>query len=533
MESFVLKASQLILALLILVFIHEFGHYFFSRIFGAKVDKFYLFFNPKFHLFSVADKWFVKLFPNFTPTHKVRVIVYEKELNDCNVSIDKVSQTLGCAYKKDNDKYILEPQNEYKTIVLERISFPNNKKLRDFAIIEIIDSKKITWKDTEYGIGWVPLGGYCAISGMVDETTSADKLSQEVKPWEFRSLSTIKRLFIMIGGVLFNFILALAIYIGIIYTYGESHVKFQDATEGMVFSTSAHKIGFVDGDIPLAINGEPIDNFSYQTVFSDLIEADNISVLRNKKDTVTISIPKNFIFELEKDHENGETFMNFRMPVVISQTETRMGAEKAGLRQGDKIVAVNDVNTPSFDLFKAELEKNQGKTISVTYLRNGKEQVTNVGVDDAGKIGIMLAPITEIYKVTKIEHTLLGSIPRGITLGFDQLGAYFSSLKYLFTANGAKSIGGFGAIGQMFPNQWDWYKFWSTTAFLSIILAIMNILPIPALDGGHVLFLLFELITGRKPSEKFLSKAQNIGMALLLALLIYANGNDIYRLFFK
>jgi regulator of sigma E protease len=219
--------------------------------------------------------------------------------------------------------------------------------------------------------------------------------------------------------------------------------------------------------------------------------------------------------------------------VVVHDTQNGMGAIKAGLQRGDKIIGVNNVQTPSYDLFKIELEKNKDKTVPLTYIRNGQEFTGNVEIDGGGKIGITLTPITDIYNTVTIDYSLLNSIPRGVQMGVEKLTSYVSQMKYVFTAEGAQSLGGFGALGSIFPETWDWLIFWNMTAFLSVILAFMNILPIPALDGGHVLFLLVEIITRRKPSEKFLEYAQMAGMIFLLALMLYANGNDIYRFFFK
>ena len=226
--------------------------------------------------------------------------------------------------------------------------------------------------------------------------------------------------------------------------------------------------------------------------------------------------------------------MDYRLPVVISQIQPRMGAEKAGLQPGDRLTAVNGVPTPSFTGFAAELQKNKGKSVSIEYLRNGQKfTASNVYIDGDGMLGILRAPGIDIFKTTVKHYNLLQSIPRGIQLGWDKLVSYATSLKLIFTPAGAKSLGGFGTIGSIFPPTWNWLAFWELTAFISVVLAVMNILPIPALDGGHVLFLLYEIITGRQPSLKFLERAQTVGMALLIALLLFANGNDIYRFFFK
>ena len=457
METFLIKAAQLIVAFAILVIIHEFGHYIFSRIFGVKVEKFYLFFNPWFTLYKYKPK-----------------------------------------------KPAPKPGEE----------------------------EKMTWRDTEYGIGWVPLGGYCKIAGMIDESMDTEQMNQPAKPWEFRSKPAWQRLLIMVGGVLFNFILAIIIYTGIVFAWGEKYIPFRNATEGMMYSETAHKVGFVDGDIPLAADGKELTYYSGDELLK-MLDAKVVTVLRNKCDTVNINIPDGFIFTANKEAEEGNLFMAYRLPVVISDLQPGMGAVKAGLMKSDSIVSINGVSTPSFDIFKAELDKNPDKDVTIGFVRNGKPMESKVAVDAAGKIGIMLTPLTDIYRTVTREYSIFASIPRGIELGVEKLTSYVSQMKYVFTREGAKNLGGFGAIGNIFPESWNWEQFWSITAFLSVILAFMNILPIPALDGGHVLFLLVEIITRRQPSEKFLEYAQMAGMAFLFALLLFANGNDIYRFFFK
>lgn len=466
--TFWLKALEMILALSLLVIVHEFGHYIFARIFGIWVEKFYMFFNPKISLIRWDPKakkiTFFKPNPDDTP-----------------------------------DKH---------------------------------PGEHSSWRDTVYGIGWVPLGGYCKIAGMIDESMDTEQMKQPAKPYEFRSKPAWQRLLVMIGGVLFNFLMAVVIYAGIVYTYGDMTINLQDATAGMMYCDSAHRAGFVDGDIPLTADGKKLIGYNGETLQA-ILSAKVVTVLRNNKDTVAINIPANFLSAANDDAENKQAFMDYRLPVVIAQTQPRMGAEKAGLQPGDYMLKVNNDTTPGFVEFTDALNKCKGKTATLLFLRNGQKMTAQVEVDDAGKLGIQLQNITKIYKVDIKHYNLLQSIPRGVEMGWTQMTTYVKSLKMLFTADGAKSLGGFGAIGSIFPDKWNWLDFWSITAFLSIILAVMNILPIPALDGGHVLFLLYEIITGKQPGEKFLERAQTIGMALLFALLIFANGNDIYRFFFK
>lgn len=467
MEAFLLKAGQLVAALSLLVIIHEFGHYIFARIFGIRVDKFFLFFNPWFYLVKYNPK-------------------------------------------------------------TKKWSFFKDKKDASQPADDAPKSEKATWRDTEYGIGWLPLGGYVQIAGMIDETQDASKLSAEPQPWEFRTKPAWQRLLVMVGGVLFNFILAIVIYAGIAFTWGEQYIEFDKATAGFEYVDTAKKIGFQNGDIPLLADGEKIDAADHDHIMK-MVEAKNVTVLRNGKDSVNIAIPDNFIFQL--NDEKG--FLGYRLPVHIAKVVNGEAAEKAGLKADDQLVSVAGVTTPSFTEFTAELLKNKGKEVEMGVIRNGQPLSVKITPSDAGKVGIQLKQITDIYPTKTIEYNFFQAIPKGIEMGCNQMVTYVSSLKYLFTSEGAQSLGGFGAIGDLFPESWSWFKFWNITAFLSVILAFMNILPIPALDGGHVLFTLYEIITRRKPSEKFLEYAQMVGMGLLFALLIYANANDIYRFFIK
>ena len=471
MSATLIKTLELILALGILVMIHELGHYTFSRIFGVWVEKFYLFFNP----WLTIAKW--------KPRKYLKWFSHGNEM----------------AVAGDND--------------------PNENKR--------------SWRATEYGIGWLPLGGYCSIAGMIDESMNTEAMKEPAKSYEFRSKPAWQRLLIMLGGVLFNFLLAIVIYAGIVYAVGEQYINFTDATEGMEYCESAHKAGFVDGDIPLTADGKALGYYNSNDIQA-MLTARKVTVLRNHKDTVTISLPKDFIFLANEDAKAGQEFMTYRLPVVVSQTMPRMGGEKAGLKEGDRMMAINGVATPSYTEFTAELMKNKGKTVAIQYQRDGKLLTVNdVPIDGEGQLGIMLTPPVKVYNTTVKRYNLLQSIPRGIQMGWDKTVNYVKQLKLLFTPKGAQSLGGFGTIGSIFPATWNWLAFWEITAFISVILAVMNILPIPALDGGHVMFLIYEIITGRQPSLKFLEKAQMVGMAILIALLLFANGNDIYRFFFK
>lgn len=381
---------------------------------------------------------------------------------------------------------------------------------------------------TEYGVGWLPLGGYVKIAGMIDESMDREQMKQPPKPWEFRSKPAWQRLLIMVAGVVFNFILAIFIYSMIAYTWGTTYIPFKNAYAGMEYCQSAKEIGFRDGDIPLTADGAELGFMSSETL-QQIVEAKQVQVLRGN-DTVTIAIPKDFMLRLI---DKEEQFAMYRIPPVVYEASANTGAQRAGLLKGDRILSIDSVATPSLDELHQVLSTRRDTTVTVAYLRNGALQTTAVATDSVGNLGILISPLVESYEVVTERYGFWESFPKGIELGVSKLTSYVNSMKYVFTKEGAQSLGGFGAIGSIFPERWDWESFWSMTAFLSVILAFMNILPIPALDGGHVLFLLYEVITRRKPNEKFMEYAQMCGMIFLLALLIYANGNDIVRFFFK
>lgn len=472
MESFLIKALQLVVALVILVTVHEFGHYFFARLFGIKVNRFYLFFNP----------WF---------------------------SILKYNPMKG---------------------TLQLFSKSDDRALATFQVSKTREPRpdgKPTWRDTIYGLGWLPLGGYCDIAGMVDETKSSKDLAAEPQPWEFRSKAAWQRLLVMVAGVLFNFLLAIAIYIGIAFHWGDRVVPYQEITEGMDFTDPMLKAGFRNGDILLQINDEDIDPRVASTGWDMIQPGAKVTVLRNHTDSVVIYPDNDLLMALV---ENNTPYMTMRVPVYIDNISSNDGAAKAGLLSGDRILSVASDSTPSLSEFFPALDKNKGKTVDMLIRRDGADMTVPVEINSDGKIGIQLTSPLKIYNVKDIKYGIVESIPQGWKKGVNQLTTYVSSMKLLFTPAGAKSVGGFGTLGSLFPNQWNWYSFWEIAAFLSVILAFMNIIPIPALDGGYTLFLLIEIITRRKPSERFLEVANMIGMGFLFLLLIYANLNDVIRL---
>lgn len=484
MESFLIKAAQLMLAFAILVTVHEFGHYIFARMFGMRVDRFYLFFNPWFSLF--------KYYPD---KGKVQIIAWTKKVGD---------------------------KEEPKALITLNAGKPH----------AAMKNGKPTWADTLYGIGWIPLGGYCSIAGMIDETTDKDQLAAEPESWEFRAKKPVPRLLVMLAGVIFNFILAIIIYIGMAVHWGERYVPFENATEGMDYAQPLQNAGLRNGDILLAINGEKARANDESLGWDMLQDGTTLTVLRNHADTVSVTLPAGFLKSLIKEDQKS-AMLSYRTPVKVLKTVAGEPAEDAGLMSGDRILRVANDTTPSLTEFYPALMAHKSSEVPMLVLRDGKEVTVNCAISENGKIGIQLTPPTEIYGFEETNYNIFQAIPKGIDNGVTRLSNYVSSLKLLFTKEGAQSIGGFGAIGDMYPDKWNWYSFWDITAFLSIILAFMNILPIPALDGGHVVFTLWEIVIRRKPSIKVLEYAQMAGMAFLFLLLIYANANDIYRFFLK
>lgn len=380
---------------------------------------------------------------------------------------------------------------------------------------------------TEWGLGWLPFGGYCSIAGMIDESnTSADSLASEPQSWEYRSKKAWQRLLIVLGGVLMNFIGAIVIFAGILFTWGKETLPLQNVTQGYDYVEVALKGGFQNGDIITKVEGKEVHQLSDALEQILLDDTRQVSVLRNGVEE-TITLPQDFAKQMLAS--GAKQFATPRFPFVIDNFVIGSAAEKAGMRVGDSITALNGVKTTSFSDFVKEIENKKGKKIDITYYRQGKENIATIQLGADGKIGAACKNPAMIYQTEKTEYNIFESIPAGIVLGCETLVSYVKQFKLVFTKEGASQLGGFGAIGSMFPETWNWALFWNMTAFLSIILAFMNILPIPALDGGHVMFTLWEMITGKKPGDKFMARAQTIGMVILFALLIYANGNDLYR----
>lgn len=445
MEIFFVRALQLLMALSLLVLIHEFGHFIFARLFKVKVDKFYLFFDWKFSLF----KW--------------------------------------------------KPKNS----------------------------------DTEYGIGWIPLGGYCKIAGMIDESMDTEQLNKPAEPWEYRSKPAWQRLLIIVGGVLFNLILALFIYAMVLFTWGDYYTDMHSMKNGFVFNGTAQEIGFRNGDLIVEIDGEEAhklyqDKVRGVNILRDICNADEVTVLREGK-KVAIAIPDTL--GLLNMNKNG-LFMQERILSCIDSVEAGSPAALAGIAKGDRIIAIDCKPVDSWNDLKrimASLKEEGKRTFSIEVERDSILEIT-ASVDTAFTLGVM--PVLNDYPLIHNTYGFFESFPAGIQFGLNVLEGYVSDFKYVFSSEGAKSVGMFGSIGSLFPAEWDWHEFWLMSAFLSIILAFMNILPIPALDGGHAVFLIAEMITGRQPSDKFMERAQMVGMLLILGLFLLATYNDITKFIF-
>ena len=456
MEIFFIRALQLILCFMLLVVLHEGGHFLFAKIFKVRVEKFCLFFDPWFTLFKFKPKK----------------------------------------------------------------------------------------SDTTYALGWLPLGGYVKISGMIDESMDTEQMKQPVKPWEFRAKPAWQRLFIMIGGVLVNFLTALAIYAMVLFTWGDTYVPLRNMTDGLKYNEMAQSVGFRDGDIPLRTDAVELERMDGD-MFRAISEAHSVTVLRDGKE-VTFSLPGDLsLLEMLKDQPR---FAEVLMPSRIDSVTAGGVADKAGIRAGDELIGYNGQAFSTWNEYAvvrgsiadvlaqgnaADSLKMRQAALVVRRAETGMTDTLNVMLGKDYKLGIAwnLPTATRYESVTR-TYGFFESFPAGAIHGWKVLTGYVDDLKYVFTAEGAKSVGSFGAIGSMFPAVWDWQRFWELTAFISLMLAFMNILPIPALDGGHVFFLLVEVIMRRKPSDKFMERAQTVGMTLLLLLMAFALFNDFRNFLF-
>ncbi|MEO9257538.1 MAG: RIP metalloprotease RseP [Crocinitomicaceae bacterium] len=388
--------------------------------------------------------------------------------------------------------------------------------------------------DTEWGIGWLPLGGYVKIAGMIDESMDTKQMEQEPQPWEFRSKPAWQRLIIMLGGVTVNLILGFLIYMAVLGAWGKDVNKIDQSVLGTSIAPVLQKYGLQDGDKIIRLDNEAINDYNTLNRAILLRGARKISVIHENGEKAIITLPADVEWTLFKSGD----MMPFqpRFPAVVDTLISKR-AIKSGLKKGDKITSINGKPIKYISDVTTYLYKKVNFPLQMTVDRNGEEQILNLQTDSLGKIGMgWQIGMKEYDKYSPITHENLGftqAIAGGFSFGYWTLHDYVSQMKFIFSKKGASSLGGFGAIGNMFQSTWDWHSFWLNTALLSIILAFMNILPIPALDGGHVVFLLYEIITGREPNKKVLEYAQIVGIVLLFGLLLYANGNDLYKWLFK
>ncbi len=390
---------------------------------------------------------------------------------------------------------------------------------------------KIKKGETEYGVGWVPLGGYVKISGMIDESMDTEAMKLPAQPYEFRAKKTWQRLLIMVGGVTMNFILAFVIYIGILYAWGEQYLPTANVKYGIEVDSVGMKIGLQNGDKILSVDNVPVENFRKVIPTVILDKAQTIQVDRGGQ-KVDVEISDDDLALLIKS----KGVLSYRIPFDYKVAKFVKGspAKEAGLKIGDQILGIDSLTYEYNDQFRTMLRESIGKKINLNVLRDKQKMIITMIVPETGALGIQLdQDLSKLFELKTIEYSLIESIPAGITKGISTINDYLKQFKLIFSpkTKAYESLGGFIAIGNIFPGAWNWFDFWNMTAFLSIILGVMNLLPIPALDGGHVIFLLFEMITGRKPNDKFLEYAQIAGMVLLLTLVLYANGNDIFKLF--
>lgn len=508
---------QLILALSILVVIHELGHFCFARLFKVRVEKFYMFFNPKISIVrakKINGKWQVKFFAPNVETTMVPVL-----------------DAMGNEKKDEKGRVIERPMTDEELAALPEEDwrrYPDN---------------------TEWGLGWVPFGGYCAIAGMVDETKEATNLPTEPQPWEFRSKNVWQRLCIIIGGILVNFVAALLIFGMMLFHWGKDELPLSQINTGLYYSDILVGEGFQQQDKVLQINGvEP-------TQLGDIVNAiilqgqRDVLVLRGT-DTVALTMSEDLgtrYLALQNDYDREQrekeradksyvkksfVLLSYYMPFVVDSVLPGGAASFADMQKGDSIVGVNGVVGLCQVQIANELAKYPCDSVTLDFYRNGVPMQARLFIGDQAMIGVTRVMPWDYYNIVHTSYTFWEAIPAGIAYGWDLLVMYVKQFRLVFTKEGAQSMGGFGAISNMFPNVWDWQEFWHMTAFLSLILAFMNFLPIPALDGGYILFLLWEIITRRKPSDKFLEVANTIGFWILLLLMIFANGNDIFKAFF-
>lgn len=389
---------------------------------------------------------------------------------------------------------------------------------------------KFNYKGTTYGLGWLPLGGYVKISGMIDESMDKEQMRKPIQPWEFRAKPAWQRLIIMLGGVIVNILLAMLIYVFMLYTWGEQYLPTSEANKyGIAVDSLGFEMGLRDGDKIVSIDKEEVEDFQKIPLTIILNEAKTIYIIREGQ-PFTVSVPEGFLGKLAKTKD--PNFITIRFPYEADSVVPSSPASKAGIQKNDRFIALNGRQMLYFNDYLTELPQYKNEEVILTVIRDNDTLDYPVTVSEDGRLGVYRKGLEHYFDVQEVKYSFLAAIPAGIAKGFRGIGNYLRQLKLLFSkeVKAYESVGGFITIGSIFPDIWDWQQFWKLTAFLSIMLAILNILPIPALDGGHVVFLLYEIIFRRKPNEKFLEYAQIVGMIILFGLLIFANGNDIIRL---
>ena len=490
--TILIKVLQFFLSLSILVLIHEFGHFIAAKAFKTRVDKFYIFFDWGFSLFrckKVNGQWRFKFFSKPVP-----------------------------------ESYT---STEYRDA--------KGKKQTKYDPIDLNTLPEDDWRrsdSTEYGIGWFPLGGYNKIAGMVDESMDKSQLQQPAKEWEFRSKPAWQRFIIMIAGVFMNVLLAFVIYIGLLAKEGKTYLPTQEVNKyGISVDSLGYELGLRDGDKILAIDGQYIEDFNDIPMKIILDKVQTIEVERNGKDTL-INMPADAVTKLLGSQD--ARFITYRIPFIVAKVMENSAGEKAGLQAGDVIIGINNIETPYYQDFTKNIKQFKNQDIDLVVLRDGDTLSLATQLTEEAVIGAYCnISLPDYYELETIDYTFWQAIPAGFKQTGEELSGYWKQVKLIFSpkTKAYESVGGFISIGKIFPDKWNWSMFWRLTAFLSIALAVMNILPIPALDGGFILFLLVEIITRRKPSDKFMEVAETVGLVLVFALMILANGNDIIKLF--
>lgn len=388
--------------------------------------------------------------------------------------------------------------------------------------------------ETEYGIGWLPLGGYVKISGMIDESFDTEQMSQEPQEWEFRSKPAWQRLIIMLGGVTVNFILGFLLYGMVLFVWGEEYLPTQNALYGIHADSLGKEMGLMTGDQILAIGDKPFEKFNDRTLFREIIinDAKTVTLQRDGREE-TIDIPPKFVRILSSHENKGQILFLPRTPFVVAQVAKESPAEKAGIMANDSIIAVNGNPIRFYDQFIDAVQPQPNTPIDISLVRNGQTQQVSLTTTENGKIGVLRFGPDRYFQFERQDYSLAQALPAGVAKGWNFLSDQVKAFGQMFSGRikASDSLGGFASIGQMFGDVWNWERFWTMTAILSLILAFMNLLPIPALDGGHVMFLLYEVVSGRKPSDKFMEYATMVGFVIVIGLVLYANGLDILRIF--